>query len=135
MSKAYHRSECEPSLLPDSLLIFKSSVIFGLSVTPGSSEVKFWGCNQCLSEAGQNCSEVMSRHCRGRNKAPTRTGVRVIYAPIHTTGKMLPQEQGISPVLHQTFATLSRPKVNRYQLSICRKISYVWRFCLPVGPL
>lgn len=125
MSKAYRRSECEPSLLTDILLIFKSSVIFGLSVTPGGSEVKFWGCNQCLSKAGQNCTEVMSRHCRGRKKAPTYIGVCVIYAPIHMTGKKSSQEQDVSPVLHQTFATLSRKMVNRYQLSICKKIVYV----------
>lgn len=58
-----------PSLLTDILLISKSSVIFGLSVTPGSSEVNFWGCNQCLRQAGWSCTKVI-KNASGRGRKP-----------------------------------------------------------------
>jgi len=61
-----------------SLLIFQSSVIFGLSAAPGSSEVKFRGCNQCLSEAGQSRAKVISRHCWGGRK-PRLIQVSVLF--------------------------------------------------------
>lgn len=68
-----------PSLLTDILLISKSSVIFGLSITPVSSEVKFWGCNQCLRQAGWSCTKVMAKHCWERKKTLTPTGVCSLF--------------------------------------------------------
>lgn len=132
MSKAYPRSECKPFLLTDILLICISSVIFGLSITPGSPEVKFWGCNQCLSKTGQKGTEVMSRHYQGRKKAPTCIGVRSLGTNSHN-GNDATSRAG--PVLHQTSAALSRPMVNRWQLSVCREIPCAWYSCLPVRPL
>lgn len=70
-----------PSLLTDILLISKSSVIFGSSVTPGSSEVNFWGCNQCLSQAGWSCTKVTAKHCWERRNLDSYRCLLLICPP------------------------------------------------------
>lgn len=98
-----------PSLLTDILLISKSSVIFGLSITLGSSEVKFWGCNQCLSQAGWSCTKVMAKHC-WRGRKPRLLQVSVILFILPANSQMLHQEQEVSPVPHQASANSSKTK-------------------------
>lgn len=131
MSKAYRRSEREPSLLTDSLLILKSSVIFGLSITPGSSEVNFWGCNQCRSEAAQKARRA-GQGTAGEEESPgSYRCLSHLHADSHNRADDASRAGRLTGAT-ANLAALSRPMVNSAPPSTRRTGSYVLPFRLPV---